>query len=90
MFTRSQGIINCDLKPDNMVISEKGKIQIIDWGVSEIDFTKYQDRIKNTTKQTLWYMAPEILKIIPKKDYSYKIDIFSLGLIFIICKNDLQ
>lgn len=83
LFIQSQGIIHCDLKPGNMIISEKGKVQIIDWGIAEIDYTINQTRNKEVTKQTLWYVAPELLQEVPKKDYSNKIDIFSLGLIFI-------
>lgn len=79
----SQGIIHSDLKPQNMVISQDGNVQIIDWGVCEIDQSKNQKRDKNPRKQTLWWRAPELLTIPPELGYSNKIDIFSLGLIFI-------
>jgi serine/threonine protein kinase len=39
----SQGIIHCDIKPDNIIIRDDGKEQeplIIDWGCAQIDRTK--------------------------------------------------
>jgi serine/threonine protein kinase len=82
----SQGLIHADLKPINTIISANGNIQIIDWGLAEIDRTKCQKLLKTTQVQTLWWKAPEILldKIAGrnKDTYSNKIDIFSLGLIF--------
>jgi serine/threonine protein kinase len=82
----SQGVINCDLKPQNSVLTRDGTVLLIDWGLAEIDYTTDQTILKNTQIQTLWYKAPEILAA--EKDerdagYSNKVDIFSLGLIFI-------
>lgn len=77
-----QGIINCDLKPANIIISQTGKVQIIDWGIAEIDYGKYQFREKNTNIQTSGYRAPEI-QCKSKLPYDYKVDIFSLGIIFL-------
>jgi serine/threonine protein kinase len=77
----SQGIIHCDLKPQNMILSEDGHAQIIDWGLSEIDTSIHQDRVKYSDKQTMWYRAPEIC--LGAKEYSNKIDVFSLGMIFL-------
>ncbi len=79
----SQGVIHCDLKPHNMVLSSNGQLLIIDWGLAELDKSKGQKRTKDTAIQTLWWKAPEILAIPPLETYSNKIDIFSLGLIYI-------
>lgn len=84
----SQGIINCDIKPNNIIISEKGKVQIIDWGLAEIDTSKGQIVKKNTHIQTLNYRSPEIMLYFEQKlhddiaVYSNKVDIFSLGLVY--------
>jgi serine/threonine protein kinase len=77
--TASQGIIHCDLKPDNLIISEDGNVQIIDWGLAEIDTSVGQTRVKSIAG-SLVYMAPEQLLLLP---YSNKRDIFALGLIFL-------
>jgi serine/threonine protein kinase len=82
----SQGIIHCDLKPENCIIVND-TIKIIDWGLAEIDHTLNQKRGKDTHKHTISYASPEILYCqlygIPRKAYNYKIDIFSLGLMFV-------
>lgn len=86
----SQGIIHADIKPSNMVLSSDGQVLIIDWGLVQIDHSKNQQRLKNAFIQSLWWRAPEILKVYQKPplrtnswvNYSHKIDIFSLGLIF--------
>lgn len=101
----SQGIMNLDLKPDNLIIiqdeSKNYKIQIIDWGIAEIDYSMQGKSGKSTHKQTLWWRSPEILadniksrelerqnrntkinRTLYNTDYSYKVDIFSLGIIF--------
>uniref|UniRef100_A0A6C0ELM9 Protein kinase domain-containing protein n=1 Tax=viral metagenome TaxID=1070528 RepID=A0A6C0ELM9_9ZZZZ len=75
-----QGIIHCDLKPPNIVVMDDGEIQVIDWGIAVIDRSKGQTMDKNTNVQTLWYRAPEIF--LEMRDYSHKIDIYSLGWIF--------
>lgn len=82
-LTASQGIIHCDLKPQNSIISSEGKVQIIDWGLAEIDHGKYQLRKKDASKQTLFYRSPELLDSDVEERYSNKVDIFSMGLIFI-------
>lgn len=78
----SQGIINCDLKPKNMIISQSGKVQIIDWGIAEVDYGLNQGRKKNKNIQTIKYRSPEILSE-HKSTYSHKVDVFSLGIIFL-------
>jgi serine/threonine protein kinase len=83
----SQGLIHCDIKPPNCIISREGKVQIIDWGISKIDCSKNQKKLKSVAVQTLWYRAPEILKYnilgVYTGLYSNKIDIFSLGIMFV-------
>lgn len=81
----SQGVINLDLKPANMIViqdeSKNYKIQIIDWGLAEIDYSMEGKSYKSTYKQTLWWRSPEIFA--DNHYYSYKADIFSLGLIYL-------
>lgn len=81
----SQGIMNLDLKPQNMIVikdeKDNYKIQIIDWGLSEIDYSREGKSYKSIEKQTLWWRSPEILA--GNHTYNYKVDIYSLGLIFL-------
>uniref|UniRef100_A0A6C0EJT0 Protein kinase domain-containing protein n=1 Tax=viral metagenome TaxID=1070528 RepID=A0A6C0EJT0_9ZZZZ len=82
----SQGIIHCDLKPPNIIVMDDGEIQVIDWGLSEIDRTEGQILKKNTSIQTIRYMAPEILVAniydLGPIQYDSGVDVFSLGLVF--------
>lgn len=82
----SQGLIHRDIKADNILISDSGDPMIMDWGLATIDYTKNQT-LRKSIAGTLSYMAPELLvsSIVGKKDaiYSYKVDIFSLGILFL-------
>jgi len=78
----TQGLIHCDLKPSNIIVSADDMLQVIDWGTVEIDQTRDQTKAKPSRIQTLWWRAPEILQARPLKMYNTKIDVFSLGLIF--------
>jgi serine/threonine protein kinase len=83
----TQGIIHCDVKPDNCAYDENGDAKLVDWGLAEIDQSLDQLRPKSCCVQTQHYQAPEIMVANMEKRstaiYSYKIDVFSLGAIFL-------
>lgn len=66
-------IVHCDLKPDNIIIDKNGKINILDFGISQIDgndkFKKYG---------TIKYSSMEKIK---NKNVDFHEDIYSLGVI---------
>ena len=72
-YLNSKQICHRDLKPDNIVIDEKGYLKLIDFGTSiELkDFT-------NTITGTPHYIAPEILT---GKGYGLSCDYWSVGII---------
>lgn len=74
-YIHSQGLIHCDLKPENLVmkhISRTG-LTIIDFGSSQTpDGTHYE------YLQSRYYRAPEVIL---SGKYTYPIDIWSLGCI---------
>ncbi|CAD8158478.1 unnamed protein product [Paramecium pentaurelia] len=69
------GFFHRDLKPDNFVMGEDGKIKLIDFGT-----TKQNQKQTNTAATgTYLYMAPEM---IISTNYDSSVDIWSLGVIF--------
>ena len=72
-------VFHRDLKPQNILIDNSGKIvKIADFGLARhfsLPFRLYSKEIV-----TLWYRAPEIL--MGAKDYGIGVDIWSLGCIF--------
>lgn len=74
-FLASKSIIHCDLKPENVLISdtENGKVKIIDFGSS-----CYESERVYTYIQSRFYRSPEVILGMA---YNEQIDIWSLGCI---------
>lgn len=73
-------IIHRDLKPSNLLINHRGEVKITDFGVSAILASTSGQA--NTFVGTYNYMSPE--RIIGSQ-YSYRSDIWSLGLVLLEC-----
>ena len=73
-YLNSRQVCHRDLKPDNIIIDEKGYLKIIDFGTSIILDKNYT----NTVTGTPHYMAPEILL---GQGYGFPCDYWSLGII---------
>ncbi len=76
------GLLHCDLKPENIMITSAGQVKILDFGFAcplQSDNTQ-SSLTTNTTPRggTLGYMAPEVLMGHPPHPGA---DIFSLGVI---------
>ena len=77
-YLHKKNIIHRDLKPSNIMINEDGIVKIIDFGISKITDTFYNDYTVGCFS-TPRYRSPEQSK---GEEATCQSDIYSLGLVF--------
>lgn len=77
-FLHANGIIHRDIKSDNILLSSDGDVKLSDFGFSSC--IGNSSRTDNIVIGTPYWMAPEV---IAGMDYSYGVDIWSLGITII-------
>jgi serine/threonine protein phosphatase PrpC len=70
----SVGIIHGDIKPDNVILENGGRLKLIDFGVARVP--ELENGPSENVGGTLAYMAPEISE---GKSVNQQTDIYSLG-----------
>lgn len=79
-YAHSQNILHRDIKPGNIMITNEGKVKLIDFGISKIvDSLKTDGDNFTIQSMTYKYASPE-QKL--NKAVTFQSDIFSLGLVF--------
>lgn len=68
------GIVHGDLKPNNVMIDNKGNVKLIDFGMAVL----YSDEISGRVSGTLAFLPPEKL-VSPKSGFDVRGDIFGIG-----------
>ena len=75
-------IIHYDLKPENIIFTEKMKIKITDFGLSKIiDENSEYIQLTSQGVGTYWYLPPECFEEKKNIKINSKVDIWSLGVI---------
>ena len=74
-YCLTKGIINRDIKPQNVLIYDDGTVKIADFGLARAAICSFDSGITNEV-YTLWYRPPEILL---GAKYEDSADVWALG-----------
>lgn len=76
-YAHEKRIIHCDIKPDNVILFEGGKLRLADFGIAKVAMKTRT--IMGSGQGTVGYIAPEQAMGKP----SFRSDVFSLGLVMV-------
>jgi serine/threonine protein kinase len=59
-YAHNQGIIHCDVKPGNILVSKSGKVKVVDFGLAHASIRQAEYADKASVFITPGYMPPEL------------------------------
>ena len=80
----NRGIVTGDLKSENIIVFENGRVALSDFGLSQINVFAKSSQWKFTNAYTITYRAPEILK---NRKYDEKAEAWAFGIILYELEN---
>ena len=76
-YAHEQGVVHCDIKPENILITEEGVPKLADFGVAETISRTLSPSEARAILGTIAYLAPEVLQGAPANPRS---DVYSLAM----------
>jgi serine/threonine protein kinase len=75
-YAEKKGVIHCDIKPDNLMLTEDGEVRLADLGIARTVKGAGKAEQKEGVLGSPHYMAPEQAR---GDDIDHRIDIYALG-----------
>ncbi len=76
-YAHENGVVHCDIKPENILINEHGVAKAVDFGIADTVTRTVSAAQAQSILGTIAYLAPEVIQGFPPDARS---DVYSLGL----------